>query len=509
MVKSWIIHSAITLLLLILLTPSVAEAAVCSAAEVQAAVTAASNGGTVTLTSSCTSTWASGISIPDTKGITLDGNGAVITSGYAGFLISVSTNTTTRSRVTGFTFLALTTTNKGVIQSGPTTNAVFRIDHNTFTGGTNNTQLEFDGNGPALADHNTFNCGDATTCIRTAGYYDTTSSTSWDLPGWNDDTDPGGPGAVYIEDNTFHKNDCGSPCNYFSTSALASYYGSRTVFRYNTLDVVQIDQHGTDGAVGARWWEFYNNTWAGPADVGSMFYADIRAGSGLVFNNIHTGSLPADSGAHIYFEEEDSGYPAAYQIGRGKSGVLYPAYVWGNDSALDPVVLGSPMVILDRDVYSSVTAGCASGGACTSGVGSGTALPTTCTAGVGFWKTDAGGNWDTTHGGANDGALYKCTSTDTWTLSYTPYTYPHPAQDAEVPVLRGRSNMFTLFVLLLLSLFLSRAALVDVSSKEFGYERVKHSQQFVDVSNQPLGYSDDDVSSVRTANNSENNSASL
>ena len=50
--------------------------------------------------------------------------------------------------------------------------------------------------------------------------------------------------------------------------------------------------------------------------------------------------------------------------------------------------------------------------------------PTTCTTGVAYWATDEG-EWDSTHAGP-DGRLYKCTATNTWTLFYTPYTYPHP-----------------------------------------------------------------------------------
>ena len=51
--------------------------------------------------------------------------------------------------------------------------------------------------------------------------------------------------------------------------------------------------------------------------------------------------------------------------------------------------------------------------------------PTTCTTGVGYWATDEG-NWNTTLPANTSGDFYICTSTNTWTLSYTPYTYPHP-----------------------------------------------------------------------------------
>lgn len=63
----------------------------------------------------------------------------------------------------------------------------------------------------------------------------------------------------------------------------------------------------------------------------------------------------------------------------------------------------------------------------TVGVGVGVVAfrPSTCTTGVAYWATDEG-EWDSTNGATADGRLYKCTATDTWTLFYTPYTYPHP-----------------------------------------------------------------------------------
>ena len=51
----------------------------------------------------------------------------------------------------------------------------------------------------------------------------------------------------------------------------------------------------------------------------------------------------------------------------------------------------------------------------TSGVGSGTlsSRPSTCAPMVAYWATDTN-------------TLYQCSSTNTWTAYYTPYTYPHP-----------------------------------------------------------------------------------
>jgi len=51
----------------------------------------------------------------------------------------------------------------------------------------------------------------------------------------------------------------------------------------------------------------------------------------------------------------------------------------------------------------------------TVGTGSGlrSARPATCTPLVAYWATD-------------ENNLYQCSATNTWTLFYTPYVYPHP-----------------------------------------------------------------------------------
>src|SRR5262252_950612 len=109
---------------------------------------------------------------------------------------------------------------------------------------------------------------------------------------------------------------------------------------------------------------------------------------------------------------------------------------WGNDSSTHILLqtggvgVGSRLVI-NQDYYSDVmSASCAQGGgACSSGVGSGTRAqrPANCTKGAAWWSTDQGGNWNTTNGSSNDGTLDLCTATNTWTNGwYVPYTYPHP-----------------------------------------------------------------------------------
>jgi hypothetical protein len=71
----------------------------------------------------------------------------------------------------------------------------------------------------------------------------------------------------------------------------------------------------------------------------------------------------------------------------------------------------------------------------TGGIGQGTLAsePSTCTTGVAWWATDQG-NWNTSGNGFGNGVLYECAATNTWTASYTPYTYPHPlTQTAPAP----------------------------------------------------------------------------
>jgi hypothetical protein len=61
-----------------------------------------------------------------------------------------------------------------------------------------------------------------------------------------------------------------------------------------------------------------------------------------------------------------------------------------------------------------------------SGMGHGTLAnrPATCTPQVGYWATDQG-SWNQS-GIGGQGQLFVCTAPNTWTLYYTPYTYPHP-----------------------------------------------------------------------------------
>jgi hypothetical protein len=96
------------------------------------------------------------------------------------------------------------------------------------------------------------------------------------------------------------------------------------------------------------------------------------------------------------------------------------------------IVSNEGVMIANRDFYDESPNQAAQTSAAspfngTSGTGHGTLAfrPTTCSTGVGYFATDQG-SWNTSANGFGNGVMYECSSTNTWTVYYTPYSYPHP-----------------------------------------------------------------------------------
>jgi hypothetical protein len=198
-----------------------------------------------------------------------------------------------------------------------------------------------------------------------------------------------------------------------------------------------------------------NDGFGGDKDEIGLFYENLRRYSGP-FGCWGTITAPG------------AGYPGPFQTGWGYSvggtnagglGILQdlePLYIFGNtgsgrftniavaDYSPNQCSLTAPRaadyVVPNRDYYNQtggiqISQSAPFNG--TSGTGFGTIAnrPASCTTGVAYWATDEGGNWNSTNGAANDGKMYICTSTNTWTARYggysgntsgTPYMYPHP-----------------------------------------------------------------------------------
>lgn len=114
---------------------------------------------------------------------------------------------------------------------------------------------------------------------------------------------------------------------------------------------------------------------------------------------------------------------------------LDPIYEAGDTSTASNVsagvsidASGGSRIALNTDVFGEVSQSAQTSatspfnGATGTGYGTLARRPTTCTTGVGYWATDQG----TWNNGGPGGVLYVCSGSNTWSIKYTPYTYPHP-----------------------------------------------------------------------------------
>jgi hypothetical protein len=448
----------VTLLLIMSQTALAATITVsgdCSASAVQTAINSASGGDTIDVTCTGTVTWSSGITL--TGGKTLRGGGVKGSNGTEGtwplvinntsggsYLIRITNaNSQALNRVTGFQFTGtgnptyvIQVVGRGVGTDGY---GSFRIDNNSFNGITASTRVIYtDGDAgqmTGIVDHNVFYYASGYESATYESIYRGSSPTCYGYDSQQRATGHGTSDFVFWEDNYLY--------NFYVESSGG---GGRITMRYNTIHTTEsggflvLDGHGTDtggwNACGVVSNEFYKNTITGS---GIFQMTDVRGGSWLVYNNTtQSGTIQlqeyrvyrpdiiawkACSGdfccPHVppqcnvqsptYPTDFAACYPLPYQVQN--------TFFWNNlrnGSNITPTYPDgygdvSPWIALNRD-YWMPTYGLES------------ALPATCTAGA-----------NTFYGATDTGKLWNCDTTNHWTLTYTPYIYPHPlANDAEV-----------------------------------------------------------------------------
>lgn len=441
-------------------------------AVIQAAINAAVDGDTICLPAGTGAWGTTGVSIPSNKGITLQGAGQGVT-------IIQNTNTISRaidinvsgghsvSRVTNLTIDANNVVKTGALGAwiaviGTGVN-VYRIDNVTLNNLKSRGIAMIGSILSGVVDHVTFN---APSVASVQGLSIYGAGAQVDTP-FSSAYTPGTSNSTYIEDNIFN-------FSFPNDGAFDAYGGARIVFRYNTINGTFIGWHGADsgGYRGVHTVEAYRNTFNTTQSVARMMF--FRSGSGVTFDNAYTGNYTNKIEMAVYRSRPNTfvakygqcdglsawdgnigtgtlptgnpGWPCLDQTGytftnaSGGSYTWNPLYAWKNtltgaevnpQASLSEATGTATYVISDREWfhYSSIVN---AGTPQTTGTRVGTLAqrPASCTTGVGYWANDQG-TWNT--GAGEDGVLYRCTATDTWTLYYTPYTYPHPLIPAASP----------------------------------------------------------------------------
>jgi hypothetical protein len=459
-------------------------------ATIQAAVTAAASGAVICVPAG-SSTWAAAVTI-SSKALTLKGNGIgstniTINAGAGAGLLVQGVSAANFVRITGFTFINLSTPTDGIVQIyGATTSGAtdvgFRFDHNrlSLSGGRGMSV----GYAYGLIDHDTFN---ATASVQSLSPYGSNIGNDGGYTPWSVATTMGTVNAIYVEDNTF---DYGAD---YGEDSIDGYTGLRLVIRHNTFHNTHHGVHGTDsgGNRSAATVEVYSNTYTNDT-AGHYRGTTMRGGTGVYFDNTYggtfgnwdpyalyvyratitgpyswsyctgtqwdigstdlssngsranvtygtvarfsalhpdticTGSTGGDC-SRPFDGPGTGGYPCRDQPGRGHDQVLMPVYAWNNTGTNHPVLFADD-------------GGCAQ-------CGGGTTMATWLLENRDYYNSTATFNGTVGVGrGVNaskpatcttgvayfatdigtTGTLYQCSATNTWTAYYTSYVYPHP-----------------------------------------------------------------------------------
>ena len=418
----------------------------CSQSDVRSAVNSAARGDTVTVpTGSCI--WSSTLNL--TKGITLAGAGVsstAITASGGIVLVAVNPDSTAIANsenieVSGF---SLDGANSSTVlmtlqgASGITDIKPYRyviIANNKFQNlspsGTGCIEAPGNGNGQirGVIYNNTFD-----RCNEPMRLFSSNDTREWANTAFNQFS-YGSADNLYFENNTilFSSSYSGSNPGWIETGQ-----GARLVARYNSWNLANStpqeiwDIHGfqnwnntvDSGQTGTMLVEYYGNTLM---NMGNYRWVHHRGSWGLYFDNILSGSGgnsfeidQVQTGCPDYINPTPTNYTPqtnnTYAFNNTQNGIAKVAVTGPYGDNCDG---GQNVGWWTEDVSCTASA-------CSAGIGRGMTPPTgTCTTGVGFWVS-ATPTPTVSSSGIQNGSFYKCTATNTWTIYYKPYTYPHP-----------------------------------------------------------------------------------
>lgn len=469
------------------------NASSCSQSAVQSAINSASTGDTVVLPA-CSVAWSGTLIVNKAvtiqgqtsctgKGQTLScSDGTTISaSGAASF--SISTNGV---RITGITFTGNASSDGHIVTCDTCVPTGWRIDHNSFKSSATTDRGIYAHSGTGLIDH--VYCQNDGDCLSVDGGNSADTKATGDF-NWSQPLSFGSANAVYMEDSNCTYSNVLDGCydTYNGAKIVFRYnYVSGTTIGNHGLDSGGLGTRSTLSE------EIYNNTmdgggfftWHNSRGGTTIAFNNTVTNYGN-FEDLRVYRANSADGPYPYGNGNlcnsntttnwvdgniDHGYPCRDQVGRGPettpstdwpirdcashndpcstpspapvySEVLSPNYYWGNtyngakptvasnfnisDSANSsmPNTVSQFLIVNNRDYYNEVSGFNGSQGV---GVGTLSGRPSTCTvtttpdgktSGVGFWATDTS-------------TLYRCTASNTWGTYYSPYTYPHPLQNA-------------------------------------------------------------------------------
>lgn len=433
----------------------------CSKTDVQNAISSAGRNGTVTVPrGSCT--WNNTLTL--TSGITLTGAGAGttnITSSGGVILVSVSPDATAignseNIKITGFTFDGANSSGTLINLQGANGDSGTKpyryviIGDNRFQNANPSSstlvgaaiQSNADSNGQirGVIYHNVFD-----RCNIILRIFSNDDTAEWANSAFNQ-LAYGTEDNLYFEDNTIMYSSSYGGDN---PGWIETGQGGRLAARYNSWNLANAttpqeiwDVHGfqnwsgsaNSGQTSTMIVEYYGNTLS---NMGTYRWVDDRGSWGLFFNNVLTGS--GGNGNDIYGMSVPGSCPSDISpTPSGYNPTVNNTYFFNNTKNGSNVIAsmlssGNPTHcnVSENANWWNYNAACTTS-SCSSGVGTGTSAPTgACTTGVGFWvasTASATASSSTTQGGS----LYKCTSTNTWTRYYSPYTYPHPLRNGTI-----------------------------------------------------------------------------